>query len=171
MITIYSTGKNFYETLKTALKSDGTPDQVMILDAKDVCFDFDDNGNLVLDVKQVAKNFELQVMFHKGEGVKPIEKPVYRFSLNYHPDDIISNILMLEDAKEFLNEIGFSNTQYVIVSRRDKSHPYVKIIANIIDNNGERISTYRLINKIHQVAAIITKSRGYIWGEKQNIEK
>lgn len=167
MIVKYSSGTNFYEALRSALKSNKytLPEQIRVLDAKDVCFDYDDDSNMVLDVKQVAWDFRQQVMFHKGEGVKPIEKPVYRFSLNYHPNDIVLDKQMLEDAKEFLDRIGFGNTQYVIISHRDKPHTYAKIVANIVDNEGKRISTHRLESKIHQVCAEMTQTKKYTWGK------
>ena len=165
MIVKYSSGTNFYEALRSALKSNKytLPEQIRVLDASGVRIDYNDDCNMVVDTNKVAWDFRYHVMTYKG--VKPIEKPVYRFSLNYHPNDIVLDKQMLEDAKEFLDRIGFGNTQYVIISHRDKPHTYAKIVANIVDNEGKRISTHRLVSKIHQVFAEMTQTKKYNWGK------
>lgn len=171
MIAKLTTGNGFSGALKYDLRdgklveTNGTlPDQIKVLDAKDVCFDFDDDGNMVLDVKQVAWDFRQQAMAYNGE--KPIEKPVYHWALSYHPDDEVTDEQMLQDTEEFLGRMGFSNTQYVVTAHRDRENPHVHVIANIVDNDGKRIPTYKMINKAHKVAADITKKKGYTWGEK-----
>ena len=171
MIAKLTTGNGFSGALKYDLR-DGKlmemkgalPEQIRVLDAKDVCFDFDDDGNMVLDVKQVAWDFRQQAMGYKG--LMPIEKPVYHWALSYHPDDDVTDEQMLEDTEEFLDRMGFSNTQYVVTAHRDRENPHVHVIANIVDNDANRISTYKMIEKSHKVAADITKKRGYTWGEK-----
>ena len=171
MIAKLTTGNGFSGALKYDLR-DGKlmemkralPEQIRVLDAKDVCFDYDDEGNMVLDVKQVAWDFRQQAMAYGGRN--PIEKPVYHWALSYHPDDAVTDEQMLEDTEEFLDRMGFSNTQYVVTAHRDRENPHVHVIANIVDNDAKRISTYKMIDKAHQVAADITKKRGYTWGEK-----
>lgn len=175
MIAKLTTGNGFSGTLKYDLrdgqlveKRGAVPDHVRVLDAKDVCFDYDDEGNMVLDVKQVAWDFRQQAMAYGGRN--PIEKPVYHWALAYHPNDQISDEQMLEDTKEFLDKMGFGNTQYVVIAHHDTDHPHVHVIANIVDNDGKRIPTYKMIDKAHKEAARITKDRGYTWGESANKE-
>lgn len=171
MIAKLTTGNGFSGALKYDLR-DGKlmemkgalPEQIRVLDAKDVCFDYDDEGNMVLDVKQVAWDFRQQAMAYGGRN--PIEKPVYHWALSYHPDDAVTDEQMLEDTEEFLDRMGFSNTQYVVTAHRDRENPHVHVIANIVDNDAKRISTYKMIEKSHKVAADITKKNGYTWGEK-----
>lgn len=171
MIAKLTTGNGFAGALKYDLrdgqlveKKGAVPETVRVLDAKDVCFDYDDEGNVVLDVKQVAWDFRQQAMAYGGRN--PIEKPVYHWALAYHPDDNVTDEQMLKDTEEFLENMGFGNTQYVVIAHHDTDHPHVHVIANIVDNDAKRISTYKMIDKAHQVAADITKKRGYTWGEK-----
>lgn len=171
MIAKLTTGNGFSGTLKYDLrdgqlveKRGAVPEHVSVLDAKDVCFDYDEEGNMVLDVKQVAWDFRQQAMAYGGRN--PIEKPVYHWALAYHPNDNVSDEQMLKDTEEFLDKMGFGNTQYVVIAHRDTDHPHVHVIANIVDNDGKRIPTYKMIDKAHKEAARITKDRGYTWGEK-----
>lgn len=173
MIAKLTTGNGFSGALKYDLrdgklveKKGAVPETVRVLDAKDVCFDYDDEGNMVLDVKQVAWDFRQQAMAYGGRN--PIEKPVYHWALAYHPDDVVSDEQMLNDTEEFLDKMGFGNTQYVVIAHHDTDHPHVHVIANIVDNDGKRIPTYKMIDKAHKEAAKITKDRGYTWGEMAN---
>lgn len=171
MIAKLTTGNGFSGALRYDLregqlveKKGAVPETVRVLDAKDVCFDYDDDGKMVLDVKQVAWDFRQQAMAYRGKN--PIEKPVYHWALSYHPDDVVTDEQMLKDTEEFLDRMGFSNTQYVVIAHRDCEHPHVHVIANIVDNDAMRIPTYKMIEKAHKVAADITKKKGYIWGKK-----
>ena len=171
MIAKLTTGNGFAGALKYDLrdgqlveKKGAVPETVRVLDAKDVCFDYDDEGNMVLDVKQVAWDFRQQAMAYGGRN--PIEKPVYHWALAYHPDDNVTDEQMLKDTEEFLENMGFGNTQYVVIAHHDTDHPHVHVIANIVDNAAKRISTYKMIEKSHKVAADITKKNGYTWGDK-----
>ena len=171
MIAKLTTGNGFAGALKYDLrdgqlveKKGTVPETVRVLDAKDVCFDYDDEGNMVLDVKQVAWDFRQQAMAYGGRN--PIEKPVYHWALAYHPDDNVTDEQMLKDTEEFLENMGFGNTQYVVIAHHDTDHPHVHVIANIVDNAAKRISTYKMIEKSHKVAADITKKNGYTWGDK-----
>lgn len=171
MIAKLTTGNGFAGALKYDLRegklvemNGALPETVRVLDAKDVCFDYDEAGNMVLDVKQVAWDFRQQAMAYGGRN--PIEKPVYHWALAYHPDDQVSDEQMLKDTEEFLDKMGFGNTQYVVIAHHDTDHPHVHVIANIVDNDAMRIPTYKMIEKAHKVAADITKKKGYTWGEK-----
>ncbi|MEO5996979.1 MAG: relaxase/mobilization nuclease domain-containing protein, partial [Chitinophagaceae bacterium] len=46
---------------------------------------------------------------------------------------------MVEIAKKYLDEIGITDTQYVITKHTDKAHLHMHIIANMVDNNGNVI--------------------------------
>lgn len=171
MIAKLTTGNGFTGALKYDLREGklvemkgALPENVKVLDAKDVCFDYDDEGNMVLDVNQVAWDFRQQTMAYSGRN--PIRRPVYHWALSYHPDDEVTEEQMLRDTEEFLDKMGFGNTQYVVIAHHDTDHPHVHVIANIVDNDAMRIPTYKMIEKAHKVAADITKKKGYIWGKK-----
>ena len=168
MIAKYSTGNGFSGALKYDVRAgkNAVPEQIRVLDASGVRVDYDDDCNLVIDTNQVAWDFRYHVMTYKGS--KPIRKPVYHFALNYHPNDIVSDEQMVEDAKEFLEYMGFDNTQYVMIAHRDKEHPHLHIVTNIVDKNGKRISSERMTERLYDISVAITKKKGYTWGEPAN---
>ena len=135
-----------------------------ILDARGVSFDYDDDDNMIIDTKQVGRNFRLQTMAYQGKGT--IRKPVYHWVMSYSPKDKVTEEQMLIDADEFLEKAGFDDTQRVTIAHYDKEHKLLHIITNIVDNHGNRISTMGLIDKAHMIAADITNDRKYTWGDK-----
>lgn len=170
MIVKLETGNGFKGALRYDVRAGkGTAKELArVLDAYGVCYDFDDKGNLLINPKQVGFDFRQQTMGYTGKGV--IRKPVYHWVLSYHPEDKVSEEQMIEDAKDFLKRIGFDDTQYVMTVHYDKEHDHLHIVANIVNNQGKRIPTMGLIDKAHAAAAIITKERGYTWGEKTKEE-
>lgn len=166
MIPKLTTGNGFGGSLRyDTRQGQGTkPGLAKVLDVSGVEFDIDKDGNYVINTRQVSRDFRAQTMGYQGK--RDIRKPVYHWVLSYHPDDKVSEEQMIEDAKDFLKRIGFDDTQYVMTVHYDKDHHHLHIVTNVVNNQGERISTMGLIDKAHEAAAAITRERGYIWGEK-----
>ena len=166
MISKLTTGNGFTGSIRYDLRTGKGTEQelVKVLDADGVTIDFDDDFNMVIDPSMAAFEFRQQVMAYKGKGT--IRKPVYHWSLSYSPNDQVTEEMMREDARDFMKRIGFDNTQYIMVAHYDKAHKHIHLITNLINNQAERISTYKLIDKAHKATADITKARGYQWGEK-----
>ena len=170
MISKLTTGNGFGGSLRydTRQGRGMKPGLAKVLDVSGVEFDIDEDGNYVINTSQVARDFRTQTMGYQGK--RDIRKPVYHWVLSYHPDDKVSEEQMVEDAHDFLNRVGFDDTQYVMIVHYDKNHHHLHIVTNIVNNRGERIPTMGLIDKAHKAAAAITRERGYQWGEKA-IEK
>lgn len=47
---------------------------------------------------------------------------------------------MVEIAKKWMEQMGISNTQYIIARHHDTEHPHCHIVFNRIDNDGNLIS-------------------------------
>lgn len=166
MIPKLTTGNGFGGSLRyDTRQGQGTkPGLAKVLDVSGVEFDIDKDGNYVINTRQVSRDFRAQTMGYQGK--RDIRKPVYHWVLSYHPDDKVSEEQMVEDAKDFLKRIGFDDTQYVMTVHYDKDHHHLHIVTNVVNNQGQRISTMGLIDKAHEAAAAITRERHYIWGEK-----
>ena len=171
MIAKLSTGNGFGGATSYLLrngKSDIERAKVRVLAASGVDFTIDKNGNIVLDARQVARDFRFQAMM-----MPSVRKPVYDIALSWRVGEHVPSDEKLARTEEFLQMIGFSNTQYIIVEH-EKENEHSHAIANIVDNDGNRISTKDLIDRMHAAAREITKKYGYQWGDtakKETIEK
>lgn len=171
MIAKLSTGNGFGGATSYLLRngeSDEERAKVKILAAVGVDYSVNENGNIILDSRQVARDFRFQSMM-----IPSVRKPVYDIALSWKVGEHVPSDEKLARTEEFLQMIGFDNTQYVIVEhKKDNEHSHA--IANIVDNDGNRISTKDLIDRMHAAAREITQKYGYQWGEsakKETIEK
>lgn len=81
--------------------------------------------------------------FHTQRLIKPnIKHPVGHISLSYSPDDEkrLINGAMITLAKEYMENMGIKDTQYILVRHFDNGNPHLHLVYNCIDNNGKVIS-------------------------------
>lgn len=81
--------------------------------------------------------------FHTQRLMKPkIKQPVGHISLSYLPDDKdrLTDGAMITLAKEYMQEMNITDTQYILVRHFDNGNPHVHLVYNRIDNNGRVIS-------------------------------
>jgi len=71
-----------------------------------------------------------------------LTNPVYHISLNFAVEDRarLTDDLMAEIAREYMQRMGIVNTQYIICRHTDTAHPHLHIVANRVDNDGRTIS-------------------------------
>lgn len=95
------------------------------------------DGVLLNDVKSIIQSFHTQRL------LKPnIKDPVGHISLSYSPDDEkrLSDGAMITLAKEYMEQMGIKDTQYILVRHFDNNNPHVHLVYNRINNNGKVIS-------------------------------
>jgi hypothetical protein len=51
--------------------------------------------------------------------------------------DKLTNVRMVQIARENLEKIGITNTQFIIDRHHDKQHPHIHIVFNRINNEGQ----------------------------------
>lgn len=167
MIAKLSTGNGFGGATRYLLR-DGMSDEekakVKVLAAVGVDYAIAADGSISLDATQVSRDFRFQAMMHPS-----VRKPVYDFALSWKVGEHIPSEEKRARTEEFLERIGFNNTQYVIIEH-EKENEHSHAIANIVDNEGNRISTDALIDRMHAVAREMTLRYGYAWGNPANKE-
>lgn len=106
-------------------------EEAKLLDADGVLLDSDNNINSITD------------SFNTQRLMKPnIKHPVGHISLSYLPDDKkrLTDGAMVTLAREYMQNMGITDTQYIIVRHFDNENPHVHLVYNRIDNNGKVIS-------------------------------
>jgi hypothetical protein len=64
---------------------------------------------------------------------RKLQKPVYCYSLAWHPDQAPTMAEQMDAAKETIKVLGLDKHQALIVAHNDTKHPHVHIIANRVD--------------------------------------
>lgn len=99
----------------------------------------------------------------KATGRK-LERPVFAFSLAWHPDETPTREEMIEAARASLRALGLADHQVLITAHDDEPHPHVHILVNRIDPRtgcAARLSKSKLI--LSAWAQVYEESRGRVF--------
>ena len=89
------------------------------------------------NAKDMIRSFAMQ-----RSGRKEIKQPVGHIPISFSPEDRprMANDFMLQLAKEYMQEMGIKNTQYIIVRHHNTDNDHLHIVYNRIDNDLKLIS-------------------------------
>lgn len=103
-----------------------------------------------------------------------IAKPVAHISLDFSVQDKhrLTDHFMVDIAQEYMEKMGYRNTQYIIARHHDTDHPHIHVVINRIDNNGKRISDQNERLRNTRVCMELTKKYGlYVASGKENVKE
>ena len=94
-------------------------------------------GVLETDAKSITNSFYMQSLLNPK-----LSKCVGHIPLAFSPEDKerMTDQFMERLAKEYMNEMGIENTQYIIVRHHNTAHPHCHIVFNRVANDGKTIS-------------------------------
>lgn len=138
------------------------------LDSCGVDMNYKADGTPDPDMKAVVRSFEIQAALNPK-----VSKPVVHIALTFKPEDKprLTNDYMVKLAKEYMQEMGFTNTQYIIHRHEETRNPHVHITLNRVDNDGKRISDSNELRRNAAVCKAITLREGLAWGDSKVISQ
>ena len=94
-------------------------------------------GVLARTTEEMIRSFAVQ-----RSGRKEIKQPVGHIPISFAPEDKarMTDDFMLQLAKEYMQEMGIKNTQYIVVRHHNTDNEHLHIVYNRIDNNLKLIS-------------------------------
>jgi hypothetical protein len=92
-----------------------------------------------------------------------LEKAVGHIALNWsvHDKAKLSDQVMVERAKEYMEKMQIRNTQYLIIRHHDKEHPHVHIVYNRVNYEGKTITDKFQHRRNAKVCRELTLRHGY----------
>src|SRR3954470_22780893 len=87
------------------------------------------------DFRVMADDFIMQQQMRPEK-----QKACFHCCLSFYPGEKLSDEQMVKIAKEYLEKMKITNTQYAITKHTDRRHQHLHIVANMVDNNGKAIS-------------------------------
>lgn len=92
------------------------------------------------------------------------EKPVYAFSLAWHPEQQPDRAAMIEAGRAALKALGMEDYQAVLVAHNDTAHRHVHVIVNRVHPvTGKAINLYRDQEKLQAWALAYERERGKVY--------
>ena len=99
---------------------------------------------------------------------------VGHISLSFSPEDYkrMSDELIAEISRKYLQRMGIVNTQFVIFRHHDKAHDHVHIVYNRVDNDGNAITGASNFKKSAAITKALTREYCLTFGKgKKNVNR
>mgnify|MGYP000890978659 CR=1 FL=1 len=110
----------------------------------------------------IAHDFNLQASMRPS-----VQKPVCHIILSFsaHDSERLTDAIMVKIANEYLHEMGYGDTQSLIVRHSDRQHPHLHICINRIGNDGKTISDRNEKYRSTKICRELTERYGLTLGE------
>ena len=115
---------------------------------------------------EIAQSFELQRLLNPR-----IKKPVGHIALSFKPEDKprLTDEFMAKIALEYMQMMGITDTQFIIVRHHNTGNPHCHIVYNRINNEGKLISDRNDYRRNEQVTKALKSKYGLTYGtDKSN---
>lgn len=119
--------------------------------------------------KDMIRSFAMQ-----RSGRKEIKQPVGHIPISFSPEDKarMTNDFMLQLAKEYMQEMGIKNTQYVIIRHHNTDNDHLHIVYNRIDNDLKLISVNQDYKRNIKVCKKLKDKYNLTYGKgKENVKR
>lgn len=132
-----------------------------VVDKKDAVI-LDANGVRMQNANSITQDFNQQRKTRPGLG-----KAVGHLVLSWSNEDLpkLSDQIMVERAKEYMEKMNIRNTQYVMIRHHDGKNPHMHIIYNRVDNKGNTISDNNSYGRNIKACKEITLKHSYHLGK------
>jgi len=124
------------------------------------------DGVLLGKNTEMAQSFELQRQLNPS-----IKKPVGHIALSFKPEDKprLTDEFMAKIAIEYMQMMGITDTQFIIVRHHNTDNPHCHIVYNRINNEGKLISDRNDYRRNEQVTKALKSRYGFTYGtDKSN---
>ena len=126
-------------------------------------------GIMPPEVKDMVQDFKDQTMLNPR-----LKNTVGHISLSFSPKDAprMTDALMTQIAKEYMQKMGITDTQYLLVRHLDQPHPHCHLVYNRVGNNGQTISDKNIKIRNAKVCRELTEKYGlYLAPGKEEVRR
>ena len=126
-------------------------------------------GIMPPEVKDMVQDFKDQTLLNPR-----LKNTVGHISLSFSPKDAprMTDALMTQIAKEYMQKMGITNTQYLLVRHLDQPHPHCHLVCNRVGNNGQTISDKNIKIRNAKVCRELTEKYGlYLASGKDDVRR
>ena len=119
------------------------------------------DGVLLGTNAEMAQSFELQRQLNLR-----IKKPVGHIALSFKPEDKprLTDEFMAKITIEYMQMMGITDTQFIIVRHHNTDNPHCHIVYNRINNEGKLISDRNDYRRNEQVTKALKSKYGLTYG-------
>lgn len=129
----------------------------------------DTEGVTPPEVKNMVEDFKDQTLLNSR-----LKNTVGHISLSFSPKDAprMTDALMTQIAKEYMQRMGIVDTQYLLVRHLDQPHPHCHLVYNRVGNNGQTISDKNIKIRNARVCRELTEKYGlHLAADKNDVRR
>ena len=126
-------------------------------------------GIMPPEVKDMVQDFKDQTLLNPR-----LKNTVGHISLSFSPKDApkMTDALMTQIAKEYMQKMGITDTQYLLARHLDQPHPHCHLVYNRVGNNGQTISDKNIKIRNAKVCRELTEKYGlYLAPGKDDVRR
>ena len=111
-------------------------------------------------VREMVEDFEDQARLNPR-----LQQNVGHVSLSFSPEDApkLTDERMTQIAREYMQKMGITDTQYLLVRHLDQPHPHCQLVYNRVGDHGQTISDRTSSSAMRRCAASRPNVSGCIW--------
>ena len=144
-----------------------TADRVAWIEAVNLTTDDPDRAWRIMADTAMSQAYLKAASGEKATGRK-LTKPVFAYSLAWHPDEKPDQAEQLAAARASLKELELDGHQALIIAHRDEPHAHVHVLVNRVNpENGKAATLSKSKLKLSQWAERYEKERGRIFCEQR----
>ncbi|MDR2948333.1 MAG: relaxase/mobilization nuclease domain-containing protein [Prevotella sp.] len=139
-----------------------------ILDRNKQTILLDAQGVRLKTKASIIRSFVTQAKLNPNLGIS-----VGHISFNFSAQDKdrLTDKIMVDAVREYMQKMGIVNTQYILARHFDKEHPHLHLCFNRVDNNGKTISDRNDRRRNADICRELTEKYGlYISSGKENVK-
>ena len=126
-------------------------------------------GVMPPDTERMSEDFKDQTLLNPQ-----LKNTVGHISLSFSPKDAprMTDALMTQIAKEYMQKMGITDTQYLLVRHLDQPHPHCHLVYNRVGNDGQTISDKNIKIRNAKVCRELTEKYGlYLAPGKEEVRR
>ena len=126
-------------------------------------------GVMPPDAKRMAEDFKDQTLLNPR-----LKNTVGHISLSFSPKyaSRMTDALMTQIAKEYMQRMGITDTQYLLVRHLDQPHPHCHLVYNRVGNDGQTIPDNNIRYRNVKVCRKLTEKYGlYLAPGKDDVRR
>ena len=126
-------------------------------------------GIMPPEVKDMVQDFKDQTLLNPR-----LKNNVGHISLSFSSKDAprMTDALMTQIAKEYMQKMGITDTQYLLARHLDQPHPHCHLVYNRVGNNGQTISDKNIKIRNAKVCRELTEKYGlYLASGKDDVRR
>lgn len=121
------------------------------------------------NVRDMVQDFKDQTLLNPR-----LRNAIGHISLSFSPKNgmRMTDALMLDIAQEYMQRMGITDTQYLLVRHLDQPHPHCHLVYNRVANNGQTLSDKNIKIRNAKVCRTLTEKYGlHLAPEKESVRR